>query len=188
MRGIGLNFQKGRIRATIMDRDTSASITIHCARVIAIDPNLPFPELMDRYATQFRVLIDEFQPDLAAARQVWDINGVDAAVSQVAPFGIAAYVCNERNLKFCSYRLATLLKFAKEAAERKTGGPDTLFFPAAFAEYLRKYTYANFDPDTENAVAGSRHAVGHGAAPAESYTQIRALQAILTLDQLAFYT
>jgi hypothetical protein len=103
MRGIGLNFQKGRIRATIMDRDTSASITIHCARVIAIDPNLPFPELMDRYATQFRVLIDEFQPDLAAARQVWDINGVDAAVSQVAPFGIAAYVCNERNLKFCSY-------------------------------------------------------------------------------------
>jgi hypothetical protein len=85
-------------------------------------------------------------------------------------------------------RLATLLKFAKEAAERRTGGPDTLFFPAAFAEYLRKYTYANFDPDTENAVAGSRHAVGHGAAPAESYTQIRALQAILTLDQLAFYT
>jgi hypothetical protein len=103
MRGIGLNFQKGRIRATVMDRDASASITLHCARVITIDPDLPIPELMERYATQFRVLIDEYQPDLIAARQVWEINGVDAAVGQVAPFGIAAYVCNERNVKFCHY-------------------------------------------------------------------------------------
>jgi len=36
--------------------------------------------------------------------------------------------------------------------------------------------------------AGSRHAVGHGAAAQESYTMPRALLAILTLDQLAFYT
>jgi hypothetical protein len=34
----------------------------------------------------------------------------------------------------------------------------------------------------------ARHAVGHGAALAESYTLVRALQALLTLDQLAFYT
>jgi hypothetical protein len=36
--------------------------------------------------------------------------------------------------------------------------------------------------------AGSRHAVGHGAAAADSYTDARALQALLTIDQLAFYT
>jgi hypothetical protein len=84
--------------------------------------------------------------------------------------------------------LADLLKFATDAAERKAGAPDTLFFPAAFAEYLRTYTYAKFDRSTNDIQAGSRHAVGHGAAEAESYTQTRALQAILTLDQLAFYT
>jgi hypothetical protein len=84
--------------------------------------------------------------------------------------------------------LASLLKFATEAAERKAGAPDTLFFPAAFAEYLRSYTYAKFDRSTGDIQAGSRHAVGHGAAEAASYTQTRALQAILTLDQLAFYT
>ncbi|MDP1948909.1 MAG: hypothetical protein Q8L77_15565 [Nitrospirota bacterium] len=40
----------------------------------------------------------------------------------------------------------------------------------------------------QTGTAGSRRAVGHGAAPRESYTMPRALQAILTLDQLDFYT
>ena len=84
--------------------------------------------------------------------------------------------------------LSQLLNFAVEAAERKAGGPDTLFFPTAFASYMRNYTYATFDPKLGETNVGSRHAVGHGAATPESYTQIRALQAILTLDQLAFYT
>jgi hypothetical protein len=86
-------------------------------------------------------------------------------------------------------KLRQLLEFAKKAAEHKAGGPDTLFFPTAFAEYLDAYTFAKFDPGAPaSGSAGSRHAVGHGAASAESYTQTRALQAILTLDQLAFYT
>ena len=50
------------------------------------------------------------------------------------------------------------------------------------------YTFANYDPDNHAGDAGSRHAVGHGAANSESYTMIKALQVILTLDQLAFYT
>lgn len=118
MRGIGLNFQKGRIRVSIMDRDANGSIALLSARQIAIDPDLPLPELMERYASQFRILMDEYQPDLIAARQVWDINSVDAAVSQVAPFGIAAYACNERNMKFYHYtpqslRQPTRFKLAK---------------------------------------------------------------------------
>ena len=71
MREFGLNFQKGRIRATIMDRDNNASITVN-SRSNSDLSHLPLPELMERYATQFRVLIDEYQPDLAAVRQVWD--------------------------------------------------------------------------------------------------------------------
>jgi len=85
-------------------------------------------------------------------------------------------------------RLKDLLAFAEAAAERKAGGSNTLLFPKAFGRYLREYTFANFDPSTQTGTAGSRHAVGHGAASQESYTMPHALQAILTLDQLAFYT
>ena len=85
-------------------------------------------------------------------------------------------------------KLKELLKFAVESAERKAGQPDTLLFPAAFAQYLAAHTFANFDPVAQTGTADSRHAVGHGAAAQESYTMPRALQAILTLDQLAFYT
>jgi hypothetical protein len=85
-------------------------------------------------------------------------------------------------------KLKYLLVFAEASAERKVGGSNTLLFPQAFGEYLRKHTFANFDPVNQSGTAGSRHAVGHGAASQGSYTMLRALQAILTLDQLAFYT
>lgn len=81
-----------------------------------------------------------------------------------------------------------LLAFAQASAEQRAGRPDTLFFPAAFGHYLATHTFANFDPMAQTGTAGSRHAVGHGAAAQDSYTMTRALQAILTLDQLAFYT
>lgn len=85
-----------------------------------------------------------------------------------------------------SARLKDLLAFAEASAERKAGGANTLLFPREFGRYLREHTFANFDPITQTGSAGSRHAVGHGAAPQESYTMPRALQAILTFDQLAF--
>lgn len=85
-------------------------------------------------------------------------------------------------------KLKGLLAFAEASAERKAGGPNTLLFPKAFGRYLREHTFANFDPVAQTGTAGSRHAVGNGAASQESYTMQRALQAILTLDQLAFYT
>lgn len=85
-------------------------------------------------------------------------------------------------------RLKKLLEFAVQSAEKKAGQPDTLLFPAAFAHYLKSHTFADFDPVARTGKASSRHAVGHGEADDESYTQVRALQALLTLDQLAFYT
>lgn len=85
-------------------------------------------------------------------------------------------------------KIKDLLAFAQTSAEQRAGGPNTLFFPAAFAHYLASHTFANFDPTAQTGTAGSRHAVGHGAAAQDSYTMTRALQAILTLDQLAFYT
>ncbi|MDA9407016.1 hypothetical protein XH80_09895 [Bradyrhizobium sp. CCBAU 45384] len=85
-------------------------------------------------------------------------------------------------------RIKKLLEFAVASAEAKAGHPDTLLFPAAFAHYLRSHTFADFDPAARTGNASSRHAVGHGAAAPETYTMVRALQALLTLDQLAFYT
>lgn len=85
-------------------------------------------------------------------------------------------------------KLKTLLAFAQESAEERSGRSDTLLFSAAFGQYLANQTFADFDPTAGTGTAGSRHAVGHGAAAQDSYTMIRALQAILTLDQLAFYT
>lgn len=84
-------------------------------------------------------------------------------------------------------KLKTLLAFAQESAEQRAGRSDTLLFPAAFGRYLANHTFTNFDPVADTGTAGSRHAVGHGAAAQESYTMVRALQALLTLDQLAFY-
>lgn len=80
-----------------------------------------------------------------------------------------------------------LLDFAISSAEDKTGSADTLFLTAEFAKHLKEHVYAVFDPSSNDGQATSRHAVGHGVATAESYTMTRALQAILTLDQLAFY-
>lgn len=85
-------------------------------------------------------------------------------------------------------KIRKLLEFAEASAERKAGGSNTLLFPKEFSRYLREYTFANFDPTTQTGTASSRHAVGHGAASEGSYTLTRALQTILTLDQLAFYT
>jgi hypothetical protein len=85
-------------------------------------------------------------------------------------------------------KLGRLLSFAQASAEQRTGAPDTLLFPAAFGRYLAVHTFANFDPVAQTGTAASRHAVGHGAAAQDTYTMTRALQAILTLDQLAFYT
>jgi hypothetical protein len=80
-------------------------------------------------------------------------------------------------------RIERLLDFAVETATKTAGGKDTLFFPVEFAQYLKHYTYA--DSAKQSA---SRNAVGHGRAKAEQYTQTRAIQALLTLDQFAFYS
>lgn len=84
------------------------------------------------------------------------------------------------------YRSKKLPDFMIERAEQKAGGKDTLFFPVEFGRYLKDYTYADFKPD-DVGTAGSRHAVSHGRVAGSQYTMPRALQALLTLDQLAFY-
>jgi hypothetical protein len=84
-------------------------------------------------------------------------------------------------------KISKLLAFASDMAARRVGGPGTLLFPKEFARYLAEYVYASYDPESAAGSKASRHAFGHGAVDDEGYTKIRALQAVLTLDQLAFY-
>lgn len=84
-------------------------------------------------------------------------------------------------------KLPKLLRFAAAAGERKAGGPDTLLFPQPFRDFLLGSTFAQSDARSSGGRAGSRHAVGHGAAGEDAYTRARALQAILTMDQLVFF-
>lgn len=83
-------------------------------------------------------------------------------------------------------KISDMLKFVVESASNREGEKDTLLFPSAFARYLRDYTYAGFVRG-EPIETLSRHAVGHGVARSEQYTMTRALQSLLTIDQLAFY-
>ncbi|WP_134727288.1 hypothetical protein [Paracoccus luteus] len=83
-------------------------------------------------------------------------------------------------------RIPDMLEFVVESASNREGEKDTLLFPSAFARYLRDYTYASFDRG-EPIETLSRHAVGHGLARSDQYTMTRALQSLLTIDQLAFY-
>lgn len=82
-------------------------------------------------------------------------------------------------------RTPGLIKFAADAATQKVD-EGSLFFPVQFQRYLTENIYGHFDP-VRGGVTASRHGVGHGAAPAETYTMVRALQTILTLDQIFHY-
>ena len=80
-----------------------------------------------------------------------------------------------------------LLTYAVNKGIEKAGDQHSLLFPVQFLRYMRDYTYAQFDPKKPQAHVMSRHSVGHGGAAPTAYTIERALQAILTLDQLNFY-
>jgi len=85
-------------------------------------------------------------------------------------------------------KLENLIRDVCKSAEKKAGEPDTLLLPSDFILYLKNCTFKSFDGRKWQGTARSRHAVGHGAANPDTYTMIAALQTILTLDQLAFYT
>ncbi len=68
----------------------------------------------------------------------------------------------------------------------KSAAPDSLLLTEPFLHYLKGMFFANFNLESGQ-VPLSRHSSGHGAASPEAYTRAKALQAILILDQLAFY-
>ena len=62
----------------------------------------------------------------------------------------------------------------------------SLAFPELFRDYLERFLFRAFDIEG-GMVELSRHSVTHGVAEADEYTRKRALQVILSLDQIHHY-
>ena len=82
-----------------------------------------------------------------------------------------------------------LLDHLKALAKGAVDAENSLLFPQYFLEYLTGSIFKEFDLANSSAstVELSRHSTSHGVAEAEAYTPDRALQALLTLDQIYFY-
>jgi hypothetical protein len=83
-------------------------------------------------------------------------------------------------------KLKRLTEHLGEKALAKAGSASSLLLPANFVRYLQSVVFRDFDL-TAGDVSMSRHSAAHGVAKPEQYTRSRALQAILSLDQIYFY-
>ena len=70
--------------------------------------------------------------------------------------------------------------------ERTAGDDNSLLLPQQFLRYLTESVFINFNVET-GTVDLSRHSAARGVATGEDYTAEKALQAILTLNQIYFY-
>ena len=73
-----------------------------------------------------------------------------------------------------------------EVGERRVEDDQSLLLPQYFSSYLVENIFKEFDPETGE-VDLSRHSALHGVALGKDYKPERALQALLTLDQIYFY-
>ena len=73
-----------------------------------------------------------------------------------------------------------------ETGKRTAKSAVSLIFPKKFLTYLTDHVFGNFNLET-GSVELSRHSSSHGVAAAEDYTEAKALQALLILDQIYFF-
>jgi hypothetical protein len=110
------------------------------------------------------------------------INSLKTLYSEIEGIVRIRYVAEKKK----SPTFAELVGYVKEKAEGKFGAQGSLGFPDVFYRYLNETIFQNFDLATGQ-VDLSRHSVSHGVAEATEYTGAKAIQAILTLDQMYFY-
>jgi len=79
-----------------------------------------------------------------------------------------------------------LKKYLVDKAKDKFPSDESFGFTGLFADYLNDVIFKGFDVE-KGSVDFSRHSVGHGVAQDDHFTRSRALQCLLTLDQIYFY-
>lgn len=80
-----------------------------------------------------------------------------------------------------------LISHIIEKGKRSSGSEYSLLLPLPFLKYLQEVVFANFNIETGQ-ISMSRNTSSHGVADAKQYTKDRALQLILILDQIYFYS
>ena len=85
-----------------------------------------------------------------------------------------------------AYRIEKVLAHLLEVGKLNVEDENSLLLPNEFLQYLKNSFFRDFDPANVT-VDLSRHSVSHGAALETGYTAEKALQALLTLDQIYFY-
>lgn len=180
-----LELMSGEFKSLLAAHQAGWDLTEAEAALITKFDDARLDRIFDRWMERPTLKVKEaiLRPAIAAFKAREPVGVIKILLSEIEGVMASSYFSanGER-----THRIDKLLKFVIETAEQHAGGKDTLFFPVEFGRYLKDYTYVGFAPGDRRA-AGSRHAVGHGAVDAEDYTMARALQIILTLDQIAFY-
>ncbi|MBI5294050.1 MAG: hypothetical protein HY869_01140 [Chloroflexi bacterium] len=77
-------------------------------------------------------------------------------------------------------------QYITDLGKQKFSSVGSLGFPSLFYDYLNQSVFKGFDLESGE-IPSSRHSFAHGVAKFENYSQIRAFQLLLTLDQIYFY-
>ncbi len=101
--------------------------------------------------------------------------------------GVMRYLYFEDTGKGNRVTLKELLCYLTDKGKQRAANDDqSLLLPHQFLEYLTESVFADFNLET-GAVDLSRHSSSHGVAPEVAYTAVRALHALLTVDQIYYY-
>jgi hypothetical protein len=98
---------------------------------------------------------------------------------------LATLFANET--KMYSNKSEILLIFLKNKGLSRTNDIQSMLFPEFFSNFLQEYLFPKFDFIKDKKITLSKHTGSHGVVRSEEYTKIRALQAILILDQIYFF-
>lgn len=111
-----------------------------------------------------------------------DINCIKNLIPEIEGVARLSYHIDRKSAPNTKELKSYLVKKGKE----KFSLEDSFGFPDLFADYLDEVIFKGFDVET-GLVDFSRHSIGHGVAEDNHFTRSRALQCILTLDQIYFY-
>ena len=82
---------------------------------------------------------------------------------------------------------ARLIEYVSNRGKASFPSSGSLAFPELFHKYLETFIFRAFSLDDRSNLSLSRHSVTHGVATADLYTRVRALQVVLSLDQIHHY-
>lgn len=161
-------------------------------------------------------VVDSFTPErLQHITERWWRNPVIAEHRAIFEAGVNAFLAgNEAGQILCIKTIGSEIEgILRRQQSQDTGGgqrslkpaiahivgrgraraasPRSLFLPDAFRQFLEANIFGQFDQavaTTAVTIPLNRHSSSHGAAEPATYTRARALQMILVVDQLAFYT